>query len=183
MDIGLCSPRYSRCYLPCSLCSGQWLTVVEFCFLISYPRYFLVRVLHIFLKNPTFKIFLMWVILKFCWICYNIASVWFFGHGTCGILASQPGTKPVPAGLEGDVLTTGPPLKSPQNPNFLYSPWSLSGDNCSSPQHSLCAVAEFVRVGILSLLHFLKESKTNNLSNGVLDSESYQVLKNSYCSL
>ena len=27
------------------------------------------------------------------------------------------------------------------------------------------------------LLHFLKESKTNNLSNGVLDSESYQVLK------
>ena len=27
------------------------------------------------------------------------------------------------------------------------------------------------------LLHFLKESKTNNLSNGVLESESYQVLK------
>jgi len=33
-----------------------------------------------------------------------------------------------------------------------------------------------VRVGVL-FVTFLKESKTNNLSNGVLDSESYQVLK------
>lgn len=33
-----------------------------------------------------------------------------------------------------------------------------------------------MRVGVL-FVTFLKESKTNNLSNGVLDSESYQVLK------
>ena len=37
-------------------------------------------------------------------------------------------------------------------------------------------ISEFVRVGVL-FVTFLKESKTNNLSNGVLDSESYQVLK------
>ena len=38
---------------------------------------------------------------------------WFFGHGACGILVPQPGIEP-PA-LEGEVLTTGPPGKSPQN--------------------------------------------------------------------
>lgn len=37
---------------------------------------------------------------------------WFFGPKTCGISAHQPGTKPTPAALEGQVLTTRPPGKS-----------------------------------------------------------------------
>ena len=37
---------------------------------------------------------------------------WFFGHGTCGILAPQPGIEPPSPALEGKVLTTGPPGKS-----------------------------------------------------------------------
>ena len=54
--------------------------------------------------------------LSLYWICYNIASVLyfgFFGHEACGILASQPGIKPAPPALEGEVLTTGLPGKSP----------------------------------------------------------------------
>ena len=36
---------------------------------------------------------------------------WFFGHEALGILASQPGIKPAPPALEGEVLTTEPPEK------------------------------------------------------------------------
>ena len=39
---------------------------------------------------------------------------WFFGHETCGILAPQPRVEPTPPALEGEVLTTGLPGKSPQ---------------------------------------------------------------------
>ena len=38
---------------------------------------------------------------------------WFFGREACGILAPQPGVEPTPPALEGEVLTTGPPGKSP----------------------------------------------------------------------
>ena len=37
---------------------------------------------------------------------------WFFGPRKCGILASQPGIEPTPTALEGEVLTTGPPVKT-----------------------------------------------------------------------
>ena len=37
---------------------------------------------------------------------------WFFGHKTCGILASQPGNNPASTALEGEVLTPGWPGKS-----------------------------------------------------------------------
>ena len=40
---------------------------------------------------------------------------WFIGCQECGILAPQPGIEPVvPPALEGEVLTTGPPGKSPE---------------------------------------------------------------------
>ena len=38
---------------------------------------------------------------------------WFFGREACGILAPWPGTEPTLPALEGKVLTTGPPGKSP----------------------------------------------------------------------
>ena len=37
----------------------------------------------------------------------------FFGREACGILASQPGIELAPPVLEGEVLTTGQPEKSP----------------------------------------------------------------------
>ena len=36
----------------------------------------------------------------------------FFGPKAYGILSPQPGIRPVPPALEGDVLTTGSPGKS-----------------------------------------------------------------------
>ena len=38
---------------------------------------------------------------------------WFFGSKACGILAPQPGIELVPSALKGDILTIGPPGKSP----------------------------------------------------------------------
>ena len=49
------------------------------------------------------------------WISYNIASVLFIylGLKACGVLAPQPGIEPTSPTLEGEVLTTEPPGKSP----------------------------------------------------------------------
>ena len=41
----------------------------------------------------------------FCFIC------WPFGYESCRLPAPRPGKEPVPAVLEGKVLTTGPPRK------------------------------------------------------------------------
>ena len=63
---------------------------------------------NIFLKS------LYWI-----WICYNIASVLcfvlflFFGLEACVILALWPGVELAPLAVEGEVLTFGPPGKSP----------------------------------------------------------------------
>ena len=38
---------------------------------------------------------------------------WVFGNEACGILACWPGIKPTPSALEGEILATGPPGKSP----------------------------------------------------------------------
>ena len=45
---------------------------------------------------------------------YNIVSVlcfWLLGREACGIFAPQPGIKPTSPTLEGELLTTGPPVK------------------------------------------------------------------------
>ena len=47
-------------------------------------------------------------LLQYCF-CFTFC---FFGHKACGILAFQPGIRPVSSELEGDVLTPGPPGKS-----------------------------------------------------------------------
>ena len=38
---------------------------------------------------------------------------WFLGPEACVILAPWPGIKPPPPVLEGEILTIGPPGKSP----------------------------------------------------------------------
>ena len=38
---------------------------------------------------------------------------WFFDHEACGIVAPRPGTELPPSALDGEVLTAGPPGKSP----------------------------------------------------------------------
>ena len=64
------------------------------------------------------------------WIYYSIASVLclvFFGLEACGTLTFWPGIEPTHPALEGEVLTTGLPGKSPQW-TFLMV---LSHQSCS----------------------------------------------------
>ena len=61
-----------------------------------------------------FRIF-MWTIFKvFTEFVKDIVSIlfWFLGREACGISAPQPGIKPTPSALEGEVLTTELPGKS-----------------------------------------------------------------------
>ena len=75
-----------------------------------------VRNIPVFLKNTFLDVdhFLKSLLnlLQYCF-CFIFR---FFGPETCGILAPQPGIKPVPPSLEGKVLTTGLPGKCP----YLY---------------------------------------------------------------
>ena len=48
-------------------------------------------------------------LLQYCF-CFMF---WFFGREACGLLAPWPGIEPARSALEGEVLTTGPPGKSP----------------------------------------------------------------------
>ena len=48
---------------------------------------------------------------------------WIFGHEACGILAPQPGVKPTPPALEGEVVITGQTEKGP--PVFFWHCSSL----------------------------------------------------------
>ena len=60
----------------------------------------------------------MWIIFKvfieFVTIFLLLNILGFFGTEACGILAPWPGIEPAPPPLEGEVLTTGPPGKSPE---------------------------------------------------------------------
>ena len=52
------------------------------------------------------KIFLIWTILNLLQYCFCF-MFWFLVCGACGLLSPQPGIKPAPLALEGEVLTTG----------------------------------------------------------------------------
>ena len=74
---------------------------------------------HILLKI----FFLVLVFIEFVTILLLFYVLWFFfffGHKAPGILAPGPGIEPATPELEGEVLTTGPPGKSPHS--LLHSP-------------------------------------------------------------
>ena len=54
----------------------------------------------------------MWTIFK---VFIEFVAILFqlFGPEAYGILAPQPGINPAPSALDGEVLMTGPPGKSP----------------------------------------------------------------------
>ena len=54
-----------------------------------------------------FKVFIEFVTKLLCFM------FWFFGCKACGILAPRPGIEPASPALESEVLTPGPPRKSP----------------------------------------------------------------------
>ena len=57
-----------------------------------------------------------------------------FGHKADGILAPLPGIKPATSALEGEVLTTGPPGKSP----LLNFEWGLYVCSLEPPNVLMC---------------------------------------------
>ena len=63
-----------------------------------------------------FKVFIDFFTTAFCLVFY------VFGHEACGILTPQPEIEPTHPALEGNVLTTWPPGKSP---NSLF--WWVNG--------------------------------------------------------
>ena len=63
----------------------------------------------------------MWTIFKVFIEFVTILLLFYvlvFGCEACGILAPQPGIKPAPRALEGEVLTTGLPGKPSKTINF-----------------------------------------------------------------
>ena len=83
------------------------------------------------------------------WTCYSTASVSCFGlvfwPQACDILAVRPGIKPVPSGLESEILTAGPPGKSPQTDAFkplFYTPALAEGKEQRRNQKTCCLYHE-----------------------------------------
>ena len=62
--------------------------------------------------GKTFFLFFLKSLLNLLQYCFCFVF-WFFGHQACGILAPRPGIKPASPALEGEVLNTGLPGKSP----------------------------------------------------------------------
>ena len=68
-----------------------------------------------FFQKPLFKL------LQYCF-CFMFL---FFSHEVCGISAPWPGIEPATPVLEGDILTTGSPGKSPFGPILSHFPFHL----------------------------------------------------------
>ena len=79
-------------------CRRRWALVLWLC-----------RLNHSLLKWFYFFKFLL-NLLQYCY-CFLFCC---FGPQACGILAPQPGVKPISPALEGEVSPTGPPRNSPE---------------------------------------------------------------------
>ena len=82
-------------------------------------------------------------------VCVCVCACNFWPHSaTCGILVHWPGIEPVPLALEGRVLTTGPPTKSPvcilnTENNWISLPASFKNPRfCSEDAFSLVQSCE-----------------------------------------
>ena len=56
---------------------------------------------------------MFWSLIEFITILLLFYFYVFFGHDACGILTPRAGIKPILPALEEEVLTTGPPGRSP----------------------------------------------------------------------
>ena len=74
--------------------------------------------------------------LHLYWICYNIVCVLcfgFFGREACGILPPRGEIELTPTSLEGNILTTGPPGKSPLHSQSHF----MAQDGCHCIIHHI----------------------------------------------
>ena len=73
---------------------------------VHFKFFVLINFLRLFLYGPFLKSLLN--LLQYCF-CFMFL---LFGFQACVVLVPQPGIKPTPSALEGEVLTTRPPGKS-----------------------------------------------------------------------
>ena len=103
-----------------------------------------------FICNYIKKIFFfMWTIFKVYWICYNLASVLYFGCNACGMLAPWPGIKLIAPALEGRVLRTEPlGCACVQSLQARLTLWSMDCSLPGSPIHGIlqARILEWVAV-------------------------------------
>ena len=78
---------------------------IEMCLYVYLDNFLLLLFKKNFLCGPFLKSLLNLLQYRFCFM------FWFFGYEACGILAPRPGIKPALPALEGEVLTTGLPVK------------------------------------------------------------------------
>ena len=99
------------------------------------------NILYLLIQNLKKKVFIELVIAL---LLFHVL-VWFFWPQACGILAARPGIKPVSSGLESEILTTGPPGKSPQTDAFkslFYIPALAEGKGHTWNQKIWCLYHE-----------------------------------------
>ena len=77
-----------------------------------------------------------------CWICYNIASMfWCFGQEACVISLTRDWTLPAPLALERKIFTTGPELVFPGLDSWQHFLWQEM-----EPEHSPASMRPWCRL-------------------------------------
>ena len=70
------------------------------------------------------------------WVFFFLEGGGGFGHESCGILPPQPEIEPTAPALEGEVLTTEPPGRSPEGKSSVSSPQPRAGDAPAQTERS-----------------------------------------------
>ena len=91
-------------------------------------------------------------LLQYCF-CFMF---WFFGRWACGILAPWPGIEPAPSALESEVLTTGPPGKSPISAfllmeGFVFARQVIHLDNCFLDTWEKCGLPIYLKSNLRAI--------------------------------
>ena len=84
-------------------------------------------------------------------MCYNIVSVlfWLFDYKACGILAPQPGIKPLPPALEARSLNHWTTREVPGNVNLMslliQTQWLQVDQSGHCPTHTILILVSFTQ--------------------------------------
>ena len=110
---------------------------------LTHSEFFLKIFFFFFWFGPFLKFLLNVWQYSFCFV------FWFFGYKAWGILVPQGGIEPAPSALEGEVLATGPPEKSPSPVKVRWGHSSFKAWDVLSPP----PLFSVPRVGLSSAHH------------------------------
>ena len=111
-ELDLCLIKLDQIELTNQVVKSMWQIVTFFSSPKATTKYlpgftFIYHFKEFFLMWTIFKVFIEFVTVLLMFYVFG-----FFGHEAGGILAPQPGIKPSPPALEGNILTTRSPGKS-----------------------------------------------------------------------